>query len=266
MVGVDLTPERFEAGERPAREAGVAVEWVEGDAEDLPFDNESFDVVFSSFGAMFAPRHEVTAAEMARVLRRGGRLGLCNWTPEGIQGDFFRPLGAHLPPPPDFAQPPLAWGSEGHVRESFVGTGRTLEFERDAVALPYESGDEAFEFGASNFGPLIAASGAGAAGSVGGPAREGHPDLRLRRASGIPHGSGTEVMSMATQETGMGFHAQRRRLPRHRRLPLAGGEELLHPPLGVALVSLSSRFVGSSPRSKASQASVAVAGRRAGAS
>lgn len=155
MVGVDLTPERFEAGERLAREAGVAVEWVEGDAEDLPFDNESFDVVLSSFGAMFAPRHEVTAAEMARVLRRGGRLGLCNWTPEGIQGDFFRALGAHLPPPPDFAQPPLAWGSEGHVRELFVGTGVTLEFERDAVALPYESGDEAFEFGASNFGPLI---------------------------------------------------------------------------------------------------------------
>lgn len=94
MVGVDLTPELFEAGERLAQEAGVAVEWVEGDAEDLRFEDESFDVVLSAFGCMFAPRHLVAAAEMARVLRPGGRLGLCNWTPEGIQGDFFRPLGA----------------------------------------------------------------------------------------------------------------------------------------------------------------------------
>ncbi|MDP9221172.1 MAG: methyltransferase domain-containing protein [Actinomycetota bacterium] len=155
VVGVDLTPELFEAGRKLAHEAGVAVEWVEGDAEDLPFEDESFDVVLSAFGCMFAPRHERAAAELARVLRPGGRLGLCNWTPEGIQGDFFRALGAHMPPPPAFAQPPLAWGSEDHVRELFAGTGLTLEFERDAVGMPYESGAEAFDFGASNFGPLI---------------------------------------------------------------------------------------------------------------
>ena len=131
VVGLDLTPELFEAGRRLAAQAGVTVEWTEGDAEAIPFDDEHFDVVLSTFGCMFAPRHRVTAMEMARVLRPGGRLGLCNWTPEGSQGEFFRALGAYVPPPPTFAQPPLLWGTADHVREVFAGTGLQLEFERN---------------------------------------------------------------------------------------------------------------------------------------
>jgi SAM-dependent methyltransferase len=156
VTGLDLTPELFEAGRREAEAAGVSINWVEGDAEAIPFEDNSFDVVLSTFGCMFAPRHLLTAAELARVLRPGGRLGLCSWTPEGTLGDFFRTLGGYLPPPPDFVEPPLLWGSEDHVREIFAGTGVQLEFARDSVEPPpFESGAQAVDFMVANFGPLI---------------------------------------------------------------------------------------------------------------
>ena len=107
VVGVDLTPELFDAGREEATEAGVSLEWVQGDAEELPFEDESFDVVLSTFGCMFAPRHAVAAAEIARVLRPGGRVGITAWTPEGGMGSFFRTVGAYMPPPPAIAQPPV---------------------------------------------------------------------------------------------------------------------------------------------------------------
>ena len=131
---------------------------MQGDAEELPFDDESFDVVLSTFGCMFAPRHRVTAHELARVLRPGGRLGITAWTPDGGMGTFFRTVGAYLPPPPPLAEPPVLWGSEAHVRELFEGTGVELEFERDVVApVPFDSTDEAIEFISTKFGPMIMA-------------------------------------------------------------------------------------------------------------
>jgi ubiquinone/menaquinone biosynthesis C-methylase UbiE len=90
----DLTPELLGIGRRLAGETGVEVEWIEGDAEALPFEDERFDVVISLFGCMFAPRHEITAHELARVLRPGGRLGICRWTPEGSVVQFYRALGS----------------------------------------------------------------------------------------------------------------------------------------------------------------------------
>lgn len=157
VVGLDITPELLLAGRRLAADAGVEVDWVEGDAEHLPFADESFDVVVSTFGCMFAPRHEVAAAELARVLRPGGRLAVCSWTPEGAVGDFFRTVGGHLPPPPDFTSPPPLWGSEEHVRALFDGTGVELWFERDAVVFRFGSVDEAVAYYAANFGPIIKA-------------------------------------------------------------------------------------------------------------
>jgi SAM-dependent methyltransferase len=158
VVGVDLTPELFEAGRRLAAAAGVSVEWVEGDAEALPVDDASFDVVVSVFGCMFAPRHRLTAAELARVLRPGGRLCIAAWAPDGMMGDFFRTIGAYLPPPPPFAEPPLAWGDEDHVRELFAGTGVELEFAREQAEPPqFDSADDEIEFTTSKFGPLIMA-------------------------------------------------------------------------------------------------------------
>lgn len=157
VVGLDLTPEMFEVGRARAAGAGVDVDWTEGDAENLPFEDRRFDVVLSTFGCMFAPRHEVVADEIARVLRPGGRIGLYTWTPEGTIGEFFRVVGDHVPPPPEFVDPPLLWGDEGHVRELFEGTGIDLEFERDVIGLRNLSARDAVELYTTKLGPVAQA-------------------------------------------------------------------------------------------------------------
>ena len=158
VTGVDLTPELFEAGRREAAAVGVTLRWVQGDAEELPFPADSFDVVLSTFGCMFAPRHAVAAAEIARVLRPGGRVGITAWTPEGGMGSFFRTVGAYMPPPPPIAQPPALWGSEHHVRELFAGSAIELEFRRETVEqAEFGSTEEAVEYMATRFGPMMMA-------------------------------------------------------------------------------------------------------------
>jgi SAM-dependent methyltransferase len=155
VVGLDLTPELFDRARERAGDAGVEVEWVEGDAEALPFADGSFDVVLSTFGCMFAPRHQVTARELARVLRPGGRLGIAAWTPGGFVGDFFRSLGAHLPPPPAFASPPILWGDPDYARALFEGTGVELEVGLDQVDFRFDSVEQAVEEYEAKFGPVI---------------------------------------------------------------------------------------------------------------
>jgi SAM-dependent methyltransferase len=158
VSGVDLTPELFDAGRAEAAAAGVELEWVEGDAEALPFADESFDVVVSVFGCMFAPRHEVTAHELARVLRPGGRLGICSWTPEGSVGRMFQVTSRYLPPLPEVAKPPILWGSEEHVRTLFAGSGIELELKRDGVRFPpFESAEAEVEFYTRKLGPAATA-------------------------------------------------------------------------------------------------------------
>ena len=119
VVASDLTPEHFEAGRRGAAAAGVELEWVEGDAEALPFDDGAFDVVTSCFGAMFAPNQQAVADELVRVCRPGGTIGMMNFTPEGNGGEFFALLAPYAPPPPPGAAPPVLWGEEDHVRRLF---------------------------------------------------------------------------------------------------------------------------------------------------
>jgi SAM-dependent methyltransferase len=154
VVGVDVTPELFAAGRRRAARAGVEVRWVPGDAAALPFADAGFDVVVSVFGAMFAADHEAAAAELVRVLRPRGRLGLCSWTPDGTIGEFFGLFAAHLPPPP--GPVPTLWGSEQHVRELFAGSGLAFEFERARVVLRFDSVEDAVELYSAKFGPVIA--------------------------------------------------------------------------------------------------------------
>ena len=157
VTGLDLTPEMLAKGRERAGTAGVRIEWVEGDAEDLPFPDEHFDGVLSTFGCMFAPRHEVVADEIARVLRSGGRLGLCTWKPEGSIGEFFRMVGGYLPPDPEFVDPPLAWGDEEHVRELFEGTGIELSFSRGISDLRHDSVEDAIDCYSTKLGPVVLA-------------------------------------------------------------------------------------------------------------
>jgi ubiquinone/menaquinone biosynthesis C-methylase UbiE len=139
VTGLDLSPALLDQGRAAAEQAGVEIEWVEGDAEQLPFEDGSFDVVLSVFGCMFAPDHRAAAEEIARVMKPGGRMAVCSWTPEGATGRFFVLVSSHMPPPPDGFQPPVLWGEEAHVREIFEGTGLDLEFERAVVPFAGES-------------------------------------------------------------------------------------------------------------------------------
>lgn len=157
VTGLDLVPELLEAGRAKAETAGVDIEWVEGDAESLPFGDASFDRVLSTFGHMFAPRHRQTADEMGRVGREGGLVGICCWTPEGVTGDIFRAIGAYLPPPPEFALPPLLWGTEEHVREMFGSVAKEFEFERHSATIEWDSVEGWADYFLDRFGPLVTA-------------------------------------------------------------------------------------------------------------
>jgi len=157
VVGVDLTPELLEVGRGLAADTGLEVEWIAGDAEALPLDDGSFDVVLSTFGCMFAPRHELAARELARVLRAGGRLGLCSWTPASSLAELGRIVIANLPPPPEPSQPPFLWGSEEHVRALFAGTGVELRFAHDTVEFRFDSLERALEAYETDWGPFVAA-------------------------------------------------------------------------------------------------------------
>jgi len=157
VTGLDLVPELLEGGRTKAAAAGVEIEWVEGDAEALPFEDDAFDRVFSTFGHMFAPRHRRTADEMARVCRQSGVIAICCWTPEGTVGAVFRVSGSYMPPPPDFASPPILWGTEDHVREMFGSVATDFEFERRSTTIEWESIDGFADFFMDRFGPLVTA-------------------------------------------------------------------------------------------------------------
>jgi SAM-dependent methyltransferase len=160
VTASDLTPELFDAGRARAQSEGVELEWVEADAENLPFDDGSYDVVMSSIGAMFAPHHQDVADELVRVCRAGGTIALLSWTPEGMIGALFRTMGPFAPPPPPGAQPPPLWGSEDHVRELFGDRVEWGTLERDnlgitAFAHPRDYADHFRDL----YGPTIAARG-----------------------------------------------------------------------------------------------------------
>ena len=160
VTASDLTPELLEAGRARAQAEGVELEWAEANAEQLPFEDASFDVVMSSIGAMFAPRHQAVADELVRVCRPGGTIGMLNWTPEGMIGGLFRTMGPFAPPPPPGATPAPQWGSEDHVRELFGDRVdfRTLDremLEITAFQHPHDYGTHFKE----RYGPTIAAQG-----------------------------------------------------------------------------------------------------------
>jgi SAM-dependent methyltransferase len=158
VVGVDVAPEHFEAAMRRAAEAGVEVDWMEGDAAALPVADASFDRVLSTFGHAFAPDQEGAARELVRVCLPGGMIVAAMWTPEGVNGQIFGIMGKHMPPPPPGFQPPVRWGTEERWHELLDPLGVELEFRREMLVVERNSSAEDFqtEFEA-NFGPAVMA-------------------------------------------------------------------------------------------------------------
>lgn len=138
VTGTDYVPSLIDKAKARARAEGLTIDFVEGDAEALPFEDGRFDVVLSTYGVMFAPNQPVAAAELLRVCRRGGRIGLANWTPHGFVGALLRVVGRHVPPPAGLPSPSL-WGKREHVAELFGDKVSSLEVQHRDFNFRYES-------------------------------------------------------------------------------------------------------------------------------
>ena len=138
VIGLDLAPNLLEQARERARKENLKIPFVEGDAEQLPYDSGQFDVVLSMFGAMFAPRPERVASELLRVCRPGGMIAMGNWTPGGFVGKSFTLTSRYVPPPPGVA-PPVLWGDESVVAERF-GSRAQLQMTRRIVEFDFPYG------------------------------------------------------------------------------------------------------------------------------
>jgi len=158
VTASDLTPELFEAGRAIAAQRDVELEWVEADAEAMPFADNSFDVVMSCVGAMFAPHHQAVADELIRACRPDGTIGMINWTPDGFIGNMFATIKPYAPPPPPGATAPSMWGDEAHVRKLFGDRVTDLQMQRQVVLMDHSATPLDFrEYWKRNYGPTIAA-------------------------------------------------------------------------------------------------------------
>jgi SAM-dependent methyltransferase len=135
VTGLDLTPKLLEVARGRASAAALEIDFTEGDAEELPFEADSFDCVTSCFGVMFAPRQQVAAAELVRVARPGATIAVAAWTPEGFVGASFGTAAGHMPPMPSELKPPVMWGKEEHVRSLFADSGAEVACERRTVTF-----------------------------------------------------------------------------------------------------------------------------------
>ncbi len=153
VTAVDLAPVMIETAKRRAAEDGVTVGFAVGDAENLAFADESFDVVASTCGAMFAPNHAAVASELARVCRPGGRLGLATWKPDGGVAEFFKTFAPYQPPPPDGVGNPFEWGREEYATDR-LGEAFELSFEEGNSIHDMPSGEALWELFSTSYGPV----------------------------------------------------------------------------------------------------------------
>ncbi len=155
VSALDLTPELLAVAHENARIAGHEdIAWTEGDAEQLPYPDASFDVVLSQFGHMFAPRPDVAVAEMRRVLKPGGRIAFATWPPEHFVGRMFAFVARHSPPPPPGAAPPPQWGNPAIIIERLAAAFDAPFFERGMMEIPALSLPHFREFMERSVGPL----------------------------------------------------------------------------------------------------------------
>lgn len=155
VTGLDLTPALLDEARENARIAKLKnIQWIEGDAEELPFPDGQFDVVVSQFGHMFAPRPDVAVEQMRRVLKPGGRIGFATWPPEHLVGRFFAFVGRNSPPPPPGAAPPPQWGSPAIIAERLGALFETPFFARGTMLVPALSLPHLREFMERSVGPM----------------------------------------------------------------------------------------------------------------
>ncbi|WP_314440437.1 class I SAM-dependent methyltransferase [Massilia timonae] len=153
VTSTDYVPALLEKGRARAAAEGLAIDFREADAEALPFPDASFDVALSTFGVMFAPDQARAAAEIRRVVRPGGRIGMANWTPEGFIGQLFKAVGKHIAPPPGLASP-LLWGNEDHVRQLFGADALQARITRRMFNFRYASPTHWVHVFRDYYGPL----------------------------------------------------------------------------------------------------------------
>ena len=156
VVSTDYVPTLLERGAARAAAEGLAIVFREADAEALPFEDGTFDVVLSTFGAMFTPDHRRPANEMLRVLRRGGRIGMANWTPEGFIGQLFKVVGKYLPPPAGLQSPAL-WGTEPYMVQLFGEHAQDIRCTRRQFLFRYRSAAHWLQVFRDYYGPTLKA-------------------------------------------------------------------------------------------------------------
>ena len=154
-TGVDYVPALLEVARKRAEVEGLDVTFEEGDAEALRFDDDSFDYVMSAIGVQFTANHPKAASELVRVARRGGTVGMVNWTPSGFVGDMFRTIGKHVPPPPE-AKPPGLWGTQDYLNE-MIGDRVDLTTQTGTIAMRFLSAEHFADFFITNYGPTLKA-------------------------------------------------------------------------------------------------------------
>jgi SAM-dependent methyltransferase len=158
VVATDLTPELLDVGRADAERRGATLTWQVADAEALPFDDASFDVVLSCVGVMFAPHHQAAADELVRVVRPGGRIGLLAWTPEGFIGQMFATMRPYVVPPPAGVQPPPLWGREDHVTALLGDRVTGVEATRAPLRVDrFGTAEDFLAYFKAGYGPTIAA-------------------------------------------------------------------------------------------------------------
>jgi len=154
VTSTDYVPELLERGRARAAADGFSVQFREADAEALPFPNASFDVVVSTFGVMFTPNQDQAAAELLRVCRSGGKIGLANWTPDGFIGRIFKTIGKHMPPPAGVKSPAL-WGTRTRIEELFGRQASSINAVPRMFVFRYRSAQHWIDMFKTYYGPLL---------------------------------------------------------------------------------------------------------------
>ena len=156
VTSTDYVPSLLERGRARAAAEGLSIEFKVADAEELPFADGSFDAVISTFGVMFSPNQERAAAELLRVCKSGGQIGLANWTPDGFIGQVFKNLGKYSPPPAA-AKSPMLWGTRARLVEMFGSAASWIKTEPRIFNFRYRSDEHFVEVFKTYYGPLLKA-------------------------------------------------------------------------------------------------------------